>query len=41
MIFFFFGDKFIRYFGITLLMEDLNDGLRTFGAIMFGGGNSA
>lgn len=39
MIFFFFGDKFICYFGIMLLMEDLNDGLCMFGVIMFGGGN--
>lgn len=30
-----------RHSGITLLMEDLNDGLRTPGAIMLGGGNPA
>ncbi len=28
-------------FSITRLMEDLNDGLRTPGAIMLGGGNPA
>ena len=36
-----FGDKFTRHSGITRLMEDLNDGLRTPGAIMLGGGNPA
>ena len=36
-----FGDKFARHSGITRLMEDLNDGLRTPGAIMLGGGNPA
>lgn len=36
-----FGDKFIRSSGITRLMEDLNNGLRTPGAIMLGGGNPA
>ncbi|WP_105902975.1 valine--pyruvate transaminase [Vibrio gangliei] len=36
-----FGDKFNRYSGITQLMDDLNDGLRTPGAIMLGGGNPA
>ncbi|MGF1726501.1 valine--pyruvate transaminase [Photobacterium nomapromontoriensis] len=36
-----FGDKFARYSGITQLMDDLNDGLRTPGAIMLGGGNPA
>ncbi len=38
---FLFGDKFTRHSGITLLMEDSNDGLRTPGAIMLGGGNPA
>lgn len=36
-----FGEKFNRYAGITQLMDDLNDGLRTPGAIMLGGGNPA
>ncbi|QGS59308.1 valine--pyruvate transaminase [Shewanella algae] len=36
-----FGDKFNRYTGITQLMDDLNEGLRTPGAIMLGGGNPA
>ncbi|MDW9427114.1 valine--pyruvate transaminase, partial [Yersinia enterocolitica] len=36
-----FGDKFTRYAGITRLMDDLNDGLRTPGSIMLGGGNPA
>ena len=36
-----FGNKFTRHSGITRLMEDLNDGLRTPGAIMLGGGNPA
>ncbi|OEF26086.1 valine--pyruvate transaminase [Vibrio rumoiensis] len=36
-----FGDKFNRYSGITQLMDDLNEGLRTPGAIMLGGGNPA
>ncbi|MBJ2147045.1 valine--pyruvate transaminase [Vibrio sp. IB15] len=36
-----FGEKFNRYSGITRLMDDLNDGLRTTGAIMLGGGNPA
>ena len=36
-----FGEKFTRYSGITQLMDDLNDGLRTPGAIMLGGGNPA
>ncbi|WP_158125551.1 valine--pyruvate transaminase [Vibrio fluvialis] len=36
-----FGAKFNRYSGITQLMDDLNDGLRTPGAIMLGGGNPA
>lgn len=41
MTFSLFGDKFTRHAGITRLMEDLNDGLRTPGAIMLGGGNPA
>ncbi len=36
-----FGDKFTRHSGITRLMEDLGEGLRTPGAIMLGGGNPA
>ncbi|MGL5108298.1 MAG: valine--pyruvate transaminase, partial [Vibrio ordalii] len=32
---------FNQYSGITQLMDDLNDGLRTPGAIMLGGGNPA
>ncbi len=36
-----FGEKFTRYSGITQLMDDLNDGLRTPNAIMLGGGNPA
>ncbi|MBF4283975.1 valine--pyruvate transaminase [Vibrio anguillarum] len=36
-----FGEKFNQYSGITQLMDDLNDGLRTAGAIMLGGGNPA
>ncbi|MDW2115901.1 MULTISPECIES: valine--pyruvate transaminase [unclassified Vibrio] len=36
-----FGEKFNQYSGITQLMDDLNDGLRTPGAIMLGGGNPA
>ncbi|MCL1147994.1 valine--pyruvate transaminase [Shewanella marinintestina] len=36
-----FGEKFNRYSGITQLMDDLNDGLNTPGAIMLGGGNPA
>ncbi len=41
MTFSLFGEKFTRHAGITRLMEDLNDGLRTPGAIMLGGGNPA
>jgi len=41
MTFSLFGDKFTQHSGITRLMEDLNDGLRTPGAIMLGGGNPA
>ena len=41
MTFSLFGDKFTRHTGIARLMEDLNDGLRTPGAIMLGGGNPA
>ncbi|EJG1635706.1 valine--pyruvate transaminase [Vibrio parahaemolyticus] len=36
-----FGEKFNQYSGITQLMDDLNDGLHTPGAIMLGGGNPA
>lgn len=36
-----FGEKFTRYSGITQLMDDLNQGLQTPGAIMLGGGNPA
>lgn len=36
-----FGEKFTQHSGITQLMDDLNDGLRTPGAIMLGGGNPA
>jgi len=36
-----FGEKFNRYSGINRLMDDLNEGLRTPGAIMLGGGNPA
>lgn len=36
-----FGEKFNQYSGITQLMDDLNDGLRTPGSIMLGGGNPA
>lgn len=36
-----FGEKFNQYSGITQLMDDLNDGLRTPCAIMLGGGNPA
>jgi valine--pyruvate aminotransferase len=41
MKFSFFGEKFNRYSGITQLMDDLNEGLNTPGAIMLGGGNPA
>ncbi|WP_127959498.1 valine--pyruvate transaminase [Serratia microhaemolytica] len=41
MTFSLFGDKFNRFSGITRLMSDLNEGLRTPGAIMLGGGNPA
>ena len=36
-----FGEKFNQHSGITQLMDDLNEGLRTPGAIMLGGGNPA
>ncbi|MEC5344089.1 valine--pyruvate transaminase [Brenneria populi] len=36
-----FGNKFTRHAGITQLMDDMNEGLRTPGAIMLGGGNPA
>lgn len=41
MTFSIFGSKFTRHAGITQLMDDLNQGLRTPGAIMLGGGNPA
>ncbi|AWH88955.1 valine--pyruvate transaminase [Limnobaculum parvum] len=41
MVFSSFGKKFTRFSGITQLMSDLNEGLRTPGAIMLGGGNPA
>ncbi len=41
MIFSKFGNKFAKQSGISTLMQDLNDGLRTPGAIMLGGGNPA
>ncbi|MCT8343092.1 valine--pyruvate transaminase [Photorhabdus kleinii] len=41
MIFSQFGNKFTQDAGITRLMNDLNQGLRTPGAIMLGGGNPA
>ncbi|MFV2484199.1 valine--pyruvate transaminase, partial [Escherichia coli] len=41
MTFSVFGDKFTRHSGFSLLMEVLNDGLRTPGAIMLGGGKPA
>lgn len=41
MTFSLFGDKFTRNTGITRLMNDLNEGLRTPAAIMLGGGNPA
>ncbi|QCR34589.1 valine--pyruvate transaminase [Nissabacter sp. SGAir0207] len=36
-----FGEKFTRFSGITRLMGDMNEGLRTPGAVMLGGGNPA
>ena len=36
-----FGDKFTRHTGITRLMEDMGEGLRTPGTVMLGGGNPA
>ncbi|HAU5566666.1 TPA: valine--pyruvate transaminase [Serratia fonticola] len=36
-----FGDKFTQHSGISRLMEDMGEGLRTPGAIMLGGGNPA
>jgi valine--pyruvate aminotransferase len=41
MTFSVFGEKFTRFSGITRLMGDMNDGLRTPGAVMLGGGNPA
>ncbi|AHF75209.1 Valine-pyruvate aminotransferase [Sodalis praecaptivus] len=36
-----FGNKFTQHSGIAQLMDDMNEGLRTPGAIMLGGGNPA
>lgn len=36
-----FGQKFARHSGISRLMQDLNEGIRTPGAVMLGGGNPA
>lgn len=36
-----FGDKFTQNSGISRLMEDMGEGLRTPGTIMLGGGNPA
>jgi len=36
-----FGDKFTQPTGISRLMEDMGEGLRTPGTIMLGGGNPA
>jgi len=36
-----FGEKFTRHSGITRLMEDMGEGLRTPGTVMLGGGNPA
>ncbi|MCX8958417.1 valine--pyruvate transaminase [Erwinia psidii] len=36
-----FGDKFTRHSGITRLMEDMGEGLRSPDAVMLGGGNPA
>ena len=41
MSFSLFGDKFTRHTGIARLMEDMDEGLRTPGAVMLGGGNPA
>ncbi len=41
MIFSKFGNKFAQNSGISLLMKDLNEGIRTPGSIMLGGGNPA
>ena len=41
MTFSLFGDKFTRHSGITPRTKSRNDGLRTPGAIMLGGGNPA
>ncbi|MFI3310543.1 valine--pyruvate transaminase [Ewingella allii] len=41
MTFSVFGDKFTRSTGISRLMGDMNEGLRTPGAVMLGGGNPA
>lgn len=36
-----FGQKFARHSGISRLMQDLNEGIRTPEAVMLGGGNPA
>ncbi len=36
-----FGDKFTQHSGISRLMEDMGEGLRSPGTIMLGGGNPA
>ncbi len=36
-----FGDKFTQHTGISRLMEDMGEGLRTPDTIMLGGGNPA
>lgn len=36
-----FGQKFAQHSGIARLMQDLNEGIRTPGAVMLGGGNPA
>ncbi|MFT4465900.1 MAG: hypothetical protein ACMX3H_16300 [Sodalis sp. (in: enterobacteria)] len=36
-----FGNKFTQHSGIAQLMDDMNEGLRSPGAIMLGGGNPA
>ena len=41
MTFSLFGKKFTRHSGISQLMDDMNDGLRSPDAIMLGGGNPA
>jgi valine--pyruvate aminotransferase len=41
MIFSDFGQRFNRFSGITLLMDDLNEGLQQDDVVMLGGGNPA